>query len=324
MSKIEEGKFELLCEEFNYPSMLYQALNIFESRIEEKKQKLTVNTDPLIPACIISDEQKLSQIITNLISNAVKFTPVKGRISLDSKLLDLDETTCTLEIKVTDTGIGIAREEQDKLFHSFVQVDSSISRKFGGTGLGLAITKKITEMMQGNIRIESELGKGAAFIARIKAGLKKQNAVSAQSDSAETSTASTEGFAGKQILLAEDVEINREIVIALLEDFGIEITEAEDGQQALDKFTAAPEKFDLIFMDIHMPGVNGYESTKLIRAIDNPKARNIPIIAMTANVFKEDVEHCLAAGMNGHLGKPLDFNELVKVLNKYLGKTYEH
>jgi CheY-like chemotaxis protein len=321
MSKIEEGKFELFCAEFNYSSMLNQVLSIFEFRIKEKKLILTVNTDPLIPACIITDEQRLSQIIANLISNAIKFTPDEGRISLDTKLLDINENTCTLEIRVTDTGIGIAKEEQSKLFHSFVQVDSSISRKFGGTGLGLAITKKIAEMMQGDIRIESELGKGAAFIVTVKADLKKQDAASSKSDSAETSMASTEDFKGKQILLVEDVEINREIVIALLEDFKIEITEAEDGQEAIDKFAANPEKFDLIFMDIHMPGVDGYESTKLIRALDHPKAKSIPIIAMTANVFKEDVERCLAAGMNGHLGKPLDFNDVVKVLSKYLRKS---
>jgi signal transduction histidine kinase/CheY-like chemotaxis protein len=321
MSKIEEGKFELSCTEFNYSSMMHQIISIFEFRIKEKNQKLTVNTDPLIPGLIITDEQRLSQVITNLVSNAVKFTPDEGSIRVDSKLLDLNDDSCTLEIKVSDTGIGIAKEEQGRLFHSFVQVDSSISRRFGGTGLGLAISKKITEMMQGDIRIESELGKGSTFIVRIKADLKKQDTVSSQSDSDAASTASTESFKGKIILLAEDVEINREIVIALLEDFGVEIIEAEDGQQAFDKFAAAPEKYDLIFMDIHMPGVDGYESTRLIRAFDHPRAKTVPIIAMTANVFREDVERCLSAGMNGHLGKPLDLNDVVKVLSKYLGKN---
>jgi signal transduction histidine kinase/CheY-like chemotaxis protein len=321
MSKIEEGKFELSCTEFNYPSLLHKIISIFEFRIKEKKQKFTVNTDPLIPDIIITDEQRLAQVITNLTGNAIKFTPEEGSISLDSKLLAIDENTCTLEIRVADTGIGIAPEEQGKLFHSFVQVDSSISRKFGGTGLGLAITKKITEMMQGDIRIESELGKGSTFIVTVKAGLKKPDSVSAQSGLDAVYAAPTEDFKGKQILLAEDVEINREIVIALLEDFGIEVTEAEDGQQAFDIFAAEPEKFDLIFMDIHMPGVDGYESTKLIRDLDHPKAKTVPIIAMTANVFKEDVERCLAAGMNEHLGKPLDLNDVVKVLNKYLGKN---
>jgi len=323
MSKIEEGKLELSCTEFNYLSMLHQVTSIFEFRIKEKKLIFTVNTDPLIPDIIVTDKQRLAQVITNLISNSIKFTPDEGSIRVDSKLLgsDSNENTCTLEITVADTGIGIAKEDQGKLFHSFVQVDSSISRKFGGTGLGLAITKKITEMMQGDIRIESELDKGTTFIVTVKAGLKKQDAVSSQSDSDAASMVSTEGFKGKQILLVEDVEINREIVIAFLEDYEIEITEAEDGQQAFEKFAEAPEKYDLIFMDIHMPGVNGYESTRLIRSIDHPRAKTVPIIAMTANVFKEDIEHCLAAGMNDHLGKPLDLNEMVRILSKYLGKS---
>jgi len=321
MSKIEEGKLELSNTEFNYSSMLNQVTSIFEFRMKEKKLVFTVNTDPLIPDFIVTDKQRLSQVITNLISNAIKFTPEEGSISVDSKLIDMDENTCTLEIKVSDSGIGIAKEDQDKLFHSFVQVDSSISRKFGGTGLGLAISKKITEMMYGDIRIESELGKGATFIVTIKAEMKKLDAVSAQSDSNTESAVSTDSFKGKQILLVEDVEINREIVIALLEDFELVITEAEDGQQAFDIFAAAPEKFDLIFMDIHMPGMDGYESTKLIRALDYPRAKTVPIIAMTANVFKEDVERCLAAGMNDHLGKPLDLNDIIRILSKYLGKS---
>jgi len=320
MSKIEEGKLELSNTEFNYSSMMNQVTSIFEFRIKEKKLVFTVNTDPLIPDIIVTDKQRLTQVITNLISNAVKFTPEEGSINVNSKLTDIDETTCTLEIRIADSGIGIAKEEQGRLFNSFVQVDSSISRKFGGTGLGLAISKKIAEMMRGDIRIESELGKGATFIVTIKVERKTQDVVPAQSDSNTESEVSTEGFKGKQILLVEDVEINREIVIALLEDFGVEITEAENGQQAFDIFAEAPEKYDLIFMDIHMPGMDGYESTKLIRALNNPKAKTVPIIAMTANVFKEDVEHCLAAGMNDHLGKPLDINDMIRILDKYLGK----
>jgi CheY-like chemotaxis protein len=184
--------------------------------------------------------------------------------------------------------------------------------------LGLAISKKIAELMQGDIRIESELGKGSTFIVTVRAELKKQTN---ESDLDSLPIVSKEDFIGKHILLAEDLEINREIVIAMLEDFKIEITEAEDGQQAFDKFSASPEKFDLIFMDIHMPNVDGYGSTKLIRALDHPKAKSVPIIAITANVYKKDIERCLAAGMNDHLGKPIDFNDVVKVLNKYLGKN---
>jgi len=227
---------------------------------------------------------------------------------------------CVLELRVTDTGIGISEEQQGKLFHSFVQVDSSISRKFGGTGLGLAISKTIVEMMQGHIRVESGLGRGSTFIFTIKAELPRQNEEESEYgiEKADDLDAVMEDCAGKSILLAEDVEINREIVIALLEDFRMEITEAEDGKQAFDKFAADPDKFDIIFMDIHMPGMDGYESTKLIREFDHPRAKTIPIIAMTANVFKEDIARCLAAGMNAHIGKPLNFNEVTTSLKKYL------
>jgi CheY-like chemotaxis protein/two-component sensor histidine kinase len=357
MSKIEEGKFELSCTEFEFAVMLQRIANIFEFRLGEKKQTLTVNADPSIPLRIITDEQRLAQVITNLIGNAVKFTPDEGSIFLTVRRLDngADPLFCELELRVTDTGIGISKEQQAKLFQSFVQVDSSISRKFGGTGLGLAISKKIVEMMQGRIWIESEAGKGASFIFTIKAEvpavvsiasihsipapvipqtaaqLETQTpapadpAPAAKDADAQAAAADTDAampdFSGKRILLAEDVEINREIVVTILEPLGLEITEAEDGQKVYDIFCADPEKFDLIFMDIHMPGKDGYEASRLIRAFDHPRAKTIPILAMTANVFKEDVERCLAAGMNDHMGKPLDFDVVMAKLTRYLGNN---
>jgi signal transduction histidine kinase len=323
MSKIEEGKFELSCIEFDFNAMLQEIANIFEFRFGERKQKFTMKIDPSIPPRIITDEQKLAQVITNLISNAIKFTPDEGRIELEAVLADIkDGESCVLEVSVSDTGIGISQKNQEKLFQSFVQVDSSVSRKFGGTGLGLAISKKIVEMMNGGIRIDSELGHGAKFIFTVSVELPRHEAAAGevpQYTGEDAAAVGTGDFSGKRILLAEDVEINREIVIALLEDTKLQITEAADGQQAIDTFAADPEKYDLIFMDIHMPGVNGYESTRAIRSLDYPAAKTIPIIAMTANVFKEDIERCLEAGMNSHVGKPLDFNEVMKVLIKYLG-----
>ena len=322
MSKIEEGKFELSCTEFNFSVMLQKVTNLFEFRLGEKRQNIFLNVDPFIPAHIITDEQRLAQVITNLVGNSIKFTPEKGRIGLEAKRLDdgADPKSCVLEMRVSDTGIGISEEQQGKLFHSFVQVDSSISRKFGGTGLGLAISKTIVEMMQGSIRVESQVGQGSTFIFTIKVELPLQAEEESVSGTAgvDEINAVKAACAGKRILLAEDVEINREIVITLLEDFRMEIIEAEDGKQAFDKFAAAPETFDLIFMDIHMPGMDGYESTGLIRAFDHPRAKTVPIIAMTANVFKEDIDKCLAAGMNEHIGKPLNFYEVAAVLKKYL------
>ncbi|MDR2730626.1 MAG: response regulator [Treponema sp.] len=317
MSKIEEDKFELSFTEFELSALVQRVVNIFEFRLGEKKQKLIIEKDPALPQKIITDDQRLAQVITNLVGNSVKFTPEGGSITLSLlRLEDKEQNFCTIEIKVSDTGIGIPKEHQGKLFTSFMQVDSGISRKFGGTGLGLAISKKIVELMHGEIRLESEPGSGASFIFTIRAEIgTSQPRLNAGIPGNETQTAD---YRGKRILLAEDVEINREIVITILEPFGLEITEAEDGQKAYDLFRANPDGYDLVFMDIHMPGVDGYEASKLIRAFNHPKAKTIPIIAMTANVFREDIEHCREVGMNSHIGKPLDFNAIMAVLKEYL------
>ncbi|MDR0323808.1 MAG: response regulator [Treponema sp.] len=330
MSKIEENKLELSNTEFDFILMVEKIANVFEFRLGEKKQKLTINHDPSVPKRIITDEQRLAQVITNLIGNAIKFTPDAGEITLSARRQDTGnqnseaaaDNFCILEITIADNGIGIPKEQQEKLFSSFVQADSNISRKYGGTGLGLSISKKIVELMQGEIHVESEEYKGSKFIFTIKAEIpavpgavfeEKHEEVSGEPD-----------FTGKRILLAEDVEINREIVISVLEPFGIIITEAEDGHKAYDLFCDNPDNYDLIFMDIHMPGLDGYETVKLIRAFESEHCNNgnshkqIPIIAMTANVFKKDVERSLEVGMNDHIGKPLDFDAVIAVLKKYL------
>jgi signal transduction histidine kinase/CheY-like chemotaxis protein len=348
MSKIEADKLELSYTEFDFETMVSRVAGVLDQRLAEKKQKLIVNLDQRVPRRIICDEQRLSQVITNLLTNAVKFTPDEGTITVHAGLLSLEESGpaeggdeqeadwkghCTLEISVSDTGIGIAREQQSKLFQSFVQVDSSISRRFGGTGLGLVISRRIVEMMNGEIRVESDLGKGASFIFTIRAGLSAgqmaariAQAVEGTVQDQRDSEGGADDFSGCRILLAEDVEINREIVVSVLEPLGLRIDEAENGREARDKFAANPDAYDLIFMDIHMPEVDGYEATRLIRAKEaeleaaegyHPR---VPIIAMTANVFKEDIEHCLASGMDGHLGKPLDFDEVNAVLRKYLSR----
>jgi signal transduction histidine kinase/CheY-like chemotaxis protein len=353
MSKIEADKFDLSFTEFEFSKMLNRVVNVQEFRVAEKKQNLTVTLEPDMPPRIISDEQRLAQVITNLFSNAVKFTPNGGNITIAARKLPESESglrmkipakymkaafpdrlpgeeteeeaanglRCTLEIRVTDTGIGISRDQQTSLFQSFQQVDGSISRKFGGTGLGLAISKRIVEMMNGTIWIESELGKGSSFIFTIQVDLPAQTGdqdLAARPETDSSDNVPVDNFTGRRILLAEDVDINREIVLTILEPTGLVIEEAENGEVTYEKFSADPEGFDLIFMDIHMPGMDGYESTRLIRALDHPRAKTIPIIAMTANVFKEDIERCLAAGMNDHVGKPIYFNEVLALLRKYL------
>jgi PAS domain S-box-containing protein len=321
MSKIEANKFDLSPIEFNFEKMIQSAVNVVNFRIDEKQQKLTIKIDKDIPKNLIADDQRLIQVVTNLLSNAVKFTPEQGSISLEAKFLDEKDGLCTIKTAVKDTGIGISPEQQKELFNSFQQAETSTTRKFGGTGLGLAISKSIVEMMGGKIWIESELGKGAAFIFTIQA--KKSEEANAEVNSAERDAKNEEPdingiFAGHHILLVEDVEINREIVLALFEPTQLDIDCAENGAQAVRKFTANPDKYELIFMDIQMPQMDGYEATRTIRAMDIPKAKTIPIIAMSANVFREDVEKCLEAGMNSHIGKPLNFVEVIEKLKSYL------
>jgi signal transduction histidine kinase len=334
MSKIEADKFELSYTEFEFRKMLRHVINVIDFRLEEKKQRLVIQIDPAIPVFIVSDEQRLAQVVTNLLSNAVKFTPDGGTITVAARKLGGKEKEgrkekgagkagkagVTLEIGVTDTGIGISAEQQAKIFRSFAQVDSSIARKYGGTGLGLAICKAIVEMMRGAIRIESEAGKGSSFIFTIEAG--RGAGPGAAEPPAEQPPELTQAktparFAGRHILLAEDIAINREIVIAVLEPTGLAIDEAENGRIAWELFTASPRAYDMILMDIHMPEMDGYEATRRIRAFDHPWAKAVPIIAMTANVFREDIEKCRAAGMNSHLGKPLNFDDLLSTLARY-------
>ena len=313
MSKIESGKFEVSVSAFKFRDLIHKTVSVLSYRMEEKEQSFTVQIDEAIPEYIASDDQRLMQVITNLLSNAVKFTSQGGSISLAAKLAAQDEGRCVIEISVSDTGIGISEEEQKKLFRSFEQADNGISRRFGGAGLGLAISKSIVEMLGGEIGVVSELGKGSSFLFSLLAS------PAAPTELPEEGAVADEMpfFKGLRVLLVEDVEINREILMALLEDSGVTFTCAENGRQAVEVFSAAPDSFDLILMDIQMPELDGYGATREIRAMDSPYAKTIPIIAMTANVFREDVERCLASGMNAHVGKPLEIAEVIRAIKRF-------
>jgi CheY-like chemotaxis protein len=452
MSKIEANKLELSYEEFVFEKALKKVVDINNFRIDEKRQSLKVQIDHAIPRTIIGDDQRLTQVITNLVSNAVKFTPEGGDIRIDARFAGEENGLCILQISVTDTGIGISPEQQARLFNSFQQAESGTSRKFGGTGLGLVISKRIVEMMGGRIWIDSEIGRGSVFsftirarrgalahqsllppgvswdnlrllvvdddpdileyftqlarnidvdcdtalsgeeacaaigqngnsydicfvdwkmpgidgmelTRRIKAG-KGGKSVVIMISSADWSAIEDEGkrsgvdkflskplfpssiidcinecldsteavaeaelpdaaendFEGRCVLLAEDAEINREIVLALLEPTKLRIECAENGAEAVRLFAGNPERYDVVFMDVQMPEMDGYEATRCIRALDAPNARTVPIVAMTANVFREDIEKCIQAGMDGHIGKPLDIDEVLTVLRKYFAK----
>jgi CheY-like chemotaxis protein len=317
MSKIEAGKFDLSLASFEFEKTLQKAINVIGFRIEEKKQQFALYMDADIPKFLTGDDQRLTQVITNLLTNAVKFTPEYGSIWLKAFFSGEENGVCTIKVEVKDTGIGISPEQQSHLFSSFKQAESSISRKFGGTGLGLAISKRIIDLMGGKIWIESELGKGAAFIFTVSLSRADEQS---GNDEGEAVLEEIHSFKGCRLLLAEDMEINREIVISLLEPVEIEIDCAVNGTEAVKMFSAAPEKYDLILMDLQMPEMDGLEATRRIRNLNIPKAKKVPIVAMTANVFKEDIDKCLSAGMNAHIGKPLDINEMLDVLRFYLHK----
>ena len=314
MAKIEAGKLELDPTEYNFERMLQKVLTIIHFRADEKQQQLTVNVDDNIPHILIGDDQRLAQVIANLLSNAVKFTPEKGEIRIDASLLSETDGNCELRIEVSDNGIGIAPEKHAKMFLAFEQAERGISRQYGGTGLGLVISKRIIELMDGTIWIESELGRGARFIFTVKAarGDGVNESLDIQNDSGG------DEFRGKSLLVVEDIEINREILIALLENTGLAIDCAENGKEALEIIEKDPEKYDIVLMDLQMPEMDGLEATRRIRALPVRRRGKLPIIAMTANVFKSDVEKCLAAGMDDHLGKPLDIDRLFKMLRKYI------
>jgi signal transduction histidine kinase/PAS domain-containing protein len=322
MSKIEAKKLELSSVEFNFEKMLQKVTTVINFRVDEKQQKLMINIDKEIPKILIADDQRLAQVITNLLNNAVKFTPREGSITLDARYIGEKNKYCTIQISISDTGIGISAEQQKRLFSSFKRIDDKTTNKYGGTGLGLAISKSIVEMMGGKIWIESVPGKGSVFTFTIQTlysaqkiieersgGERKQEKI--QADTAEV-------FAGYRILLVEDMEINREIVMALLEPTQLGIDCAGNGSEAVWMFERDPHKYNLIFMDIQMPEMDGFEATRRIRAMDIPQAKIIPIIAMTANVFKEDIEKCLDAGMDDHIGKPIDIEEILGRLKTYL------
>ncbi|MCL2208876.1 MAG: response regulator [Treponema sp.] len=450
MSKIEANKFELLPIEFNLEKMLQRVVNVINFRIDEKKQRFMVHIDSHIPDTLIGDEQRIAQVVTNLLGNAIKFTPEEGSIDLKAHFVNEEKDgLCTIEISVSDNGIGMTGEQQARIFNSFEQAETSTTRKYGGTGLGLPISKNIVEMMDGRIWVESEINKGSTFgiVIKMKKGTKVRTSLlpedvnldnvrimvvdddkyildyfeeishefrlkcdfaesgkeaiglleknghyhiyfvdwkmpgmdgiqltaelkahheSAKSviimiSSAEWTTVEAEArkagvdkflskplfpsaiadainealgidhkkieksqvdidgiFAGQRILLAEDVEINREIVKTLLEPTCIEIDCAENGAEAVRKFSEEPYKYDMIFMDVQMPVMDGYEATRSIRSLRVPQAQTICIIAMTANVFREDIEKCMEAGMNSHLGKPLNFDDVISTLRRFL------
>ncbi|MCL1949255.1 MAG: response regulator [Turicibacter sp.] len=234
---------------------------------------------------------------------------------MEARLLGSSGDKCCLSVLVKDNGIGISEEAQAGLFMMFEQADSSSSRKYGGTGLGLAISKRLITLMGGAITVASKEGVGSCFeiTVELQAGSEGLPIL----DENKSLVCQTK-FPGKKILIAEDIEINREIIAHLLSESGAILEFAHDGAEAVKKVLASPDAFDLVLMDIHMPIMDGFKATAEIRSQLSPTARQLPIVAMTADVFAEDIELCLEAGMDGHIGKPLDLSEVMGMLNKFL------
>jgi len=316
ISKIEAGKFELNKAPFNLKLLINRVVDISKYQATEKHHEFKLTYDENIPQILVGDEQRLAQVITNLLSNAMKFTPAFGSVSLNIKLLEDKDGLCKLQINVIDTGIGITPDKIAKLFESYEQVDSNKSQRYGGTGLGLAISRNLVELMGGTVGVNSEFGEGSDFYFTVQ--LEHSDGVLSPRETPEETVVYDNLFDGYCIIFAEDNDINREIVLEQLGHTKLLIDCAQNGIEAVDLFNSSPDKYSMILMDVQMPQMDGLEATKAIRALEIPEAAAIPIVAVTADVFREDVEQCIAAGMNDHIGKPVEINKVIEIIKKYI------
>ena len=313
MSKIESGNLEILAQPFSLKEALDETLTIISPRCAEKSIVFESNAGDLAEMMLVGDKLRLKQVLINLLSNATKFTDLGGSVSLQMNIPEETADDIRIQFVVKDSGIGMSQEQIDRLFRPFEQADSSIASRFGGTGLGLSISQSLVQRMGGNITIDSTMGEGSSFAFTLSFPKSDSPLPTAKESPQELD------FSGERILLAEDIELNRVIVQELLAPTKLQIDIATNGREAVEMFEKSePGAYRLIFMDIQMPELNGYEATARIRALEHPHARDIPIIAMTANAYKEDVEQAFDAGMNGHIGKPIDIGELTKILAAYL------
>jgi len=316
MSKIEAGKMELVPAAFDLHAALYNIRSIIDVRAADKNQTFTLSIGENVPKVFTGDEMRLTQILLNLLSNAVKFTGDNGQIQLNVRKITSGKGLCTLQADVIDTGIGITPEQKARLFQAFEQAERNITRKYGGTGLGLSISRQLARMMGGDIAVNSTPGEGSCFSVRFTLAEGGELRIKKHVRNQQNNNAALKG---KRILVADDVAINREIVVALLEEEGLVVECAEDGQRTLEMFCANPTRCDLILMDVSMPVMNGLMATRAIRSLDMPEAKKVPILAMTANAFEEDVRQCIEAGMNSHIAKPIDVDMLYGALYQFIG-----
>jgi signal transduction histidine kinase/ligand-binding sensor domain-containing protein/CheY-like chemotaxis protein len=322
LNKIEQGKLSIEAIRFNFFEAVKQTLVPYQYRSNEKGLQFHVSFDERIPKQVLGDPTRIKQLVINLVSNAIKFTETGG-ISVEFKLeqeIKGEEEFFTLIGVITDTGIGVPEDKQALIFDSFTQADGSFTRKYGGSGLGLSIVKQLLKLMKGSIKLESpapephfeSANPGATFTFRLEL---QAQASEDESNETNNSNGQADNFhfdENYRILLVEDNKINQFLAMTILQNFGAEVITADDGSQGVEKMKA--EDFDLVLMDVQMPVMNGYESTAAMRAM----GIQLPIIGLTANVYKEDIEKCIESGMNAHLGKPFTEATLFKELKKWL------
>lgn len=329
MSRIESGKMELNEAPADLCRIVRDAEDLFATQMKTKGVTFKVDVSHIIDRNVLCDASRLNRVLLNLISNAYKFTPEGGTVAVTLS----QQETCSIasgedgeeewflnyELRVKDSGIGMSKEFAQKVFSAFERERTSTVSGIQGTGLGMAITKNIIDLMHGSIRVVTSPGNGTEFIVSMK--FKPAPKIEEEPEEAQETVVEAIDFTKKHLLLVDDIDVNREIAIMLLTTEGFTVDSAADGKEALDKVAASkPGDYDLILMDIQMPVMNGYEATKAIRALPDPALANIPIIAMTANAFSEDVQNAKDAGMNGHIAKPLDIPKMMETLQEVLGE----
>ena len=315
MSKIEAGKTVFKYSDFSIPDFIQELDTIFRSQIYEKKQTLTITKENIRHEWVNGDQVHLMQIFSNLLSNAIKYTQEGGEIQLLAEECESNSSVyAKYRFLVCDNGMGMSADFKDRIFDAFTRAENSLTNKIQGTGLGMAITKNLVDLMGGTIDVESEPGQGSCFEVFMDLKIAEERSASPASQ-AETEEQDGNILKGMRFLCAEDNELNAEILTELLKIEGAECTICENGKRALETFEqSVPGDYDMILMDIQMPVMNGYEATKAIRRSSHELAKTIPIIAMTANAFSEDIQHSLTAGMNAHISKPVDMKTLEKTI----------
>jgi CheY-like chemotaxis protein/anti-sigma regulatory factor (Ser/Thr protein kinase) len=328
-SKLEVGKIAAESAEFSLLSNVNFVVSMLQEQANERHISLHLHTDKINHDLITSDSLRINQILLNLISNAIKFSQNGSAVDIQIQETEYADGVGTYLFEVTDQGIGISKAQAVKLFQPFEQSDGTITRMYGGTGLGLIISKGLVEMLGGTIELESKIGEGSAFrfsiacpsrmpLVKPKNSFQPEESAMSSDDSEEKSGFD---FSGNRCLIVDDIEINREIILELLADTGIDMETAVNGQEALDFFQNSNEGYyDAILMDIQMPAMDGCTATRKIRALDRQDAKETAIIAITANTLPNDIHKIMEAGMNAYVGKPIDMDVLYRELREQLVK----